>query len=185
MLQSCYGTERLLLRLSRPELAAGVAEYYRRNRDFLRALEPERDEAFFTEAHQREELAAFQENQRNGREARFWIEKKSEPLHVIGSVALNNIMMGPFCSCFLAYKLDAQELRQGYAAEAVRRVVELAFDELGLHRIEANIMPRNTASLKLAEKLGFHSEGISPRYLRMNGVWEDHVHMVLLNDEIG
>ena len=60
----------------------------------------------------------------------------------------------------------------------------LAFGPLRLHRVEANIMPRNRPSLRVAEKLGFHSEGISPRYLAIQGVWEDHVHMVRLNEEL-
>ena len=53
----------------------------------------------------------------------------------------------------------------------------------GLHRVEANIMPRNPASLRAAEKAGFVREGLSRRYLNINGVWEDHIHMVRLNED--
>ena len=81
------------------------------------------------------------------------------------------------------YKMDKDLLRQGYASEAVLAVVELAFRGLNLHRIEANILPRNAASLALARKCGFREEGLSPKYLRINGVWEDHIHMVRLNEE--
>ena len=66
--------------------------------------------------------------------------------------------------------------------EALRRLVEIAFHDLLLHRLEANIMPRNIPSLRVAEKVGFRSEGLSPRYLQVDGVWEDHLHMVLLNE---
>jgi ribosomal-protein-alanine N-acetyltransferase len=58
------------------------------------------------------------------------------------------------------------------------------FGEYGLHRIEANIMPRNAASLRVVEKAGFHREGLAKKYLKINGVWEDHIHMVLLNDRM-
>lgn len=68
--------------------------------------------------------------------------------------------------------------------EAVEAVVNHAFHELRLHRIEANIMPRNQASLRVVQKLGFQNEGISRKYLQINGKWEDHIHMVLLNEEM-
>ena len=58
------------------------------------------------------------------------------------------------------------------------------FTEKRLHRIEANIIPRNIASIKAIEKAGFIYEGISKKYLNINGVWEDHLHYVLLNSEI-
>jgi [ribosomal protein S5]-alanine N-acetyltransferase len=58
------------------------------------------------------------------------------------------------------------------------------FQELGLHRIEANIMPKNKRSLRVVEKLGFYNEGLAYKYLKINGKWEDHIHMVLLNDKV-
>jgi ribosomal-protein-alanine N-acetyltransferase len=64
----------------------------------------------------------------------------------------------------------------------VKKCVDIAFMELNLHRLEANIMPRNKASLKVVEKLGFHHEGLARRYLHINGQWEDHIHMVKLNE---
>jgi len=58
------------------------------------------------------------------------------------------------------------------------------FNEFGLHRIEANIMPKNKRSLRVAPKLGFVNEGTASQYLKINGKWEDHIHMVLLNDKV-
>ena len=74
-----------------------------------------------------------------------------------------------FCSCFLGYKLDKDHLRQGLMSEAVQECVRIAFEELGLHRIEANIMPHNLPSLGVAEKCGFVREGLSRKYLKING----------------
>jgi ribosomal-protein-alanine N-acetyltransferase len=98
-------------------------------------------------------------------------------------VALTSIVWGAFRSATVAYKTDGDLLRQGYAAEALSAVVELAFEGLNLHRLEASIMPRNAASLALARKCGFVEEGRSPRYICINGVWEDHIHMARLNEE--
>lgn len=67
--------------------------------------------------------------------------------------------------------------------EAVGKVTEIAFGRLGLHRIEANIMPWNTRSLRVVQKNGFVNEGIARDYLLINGKWEDHIHMVKLNPE--
>jgi ribosomal-protein-alanine N-acetyltransferase len=68
--------------------------------------------------------------------------------------------------------------------EAVAAVVTQAFTTLGLHRIEANAMPRNAASRRVLARLGFDEEGVSRHYLKIAGVWEDHVRHVLLNREM-
>ena len=64
---------------------------------------------------------------------------------------------------------------------AVEMLIKYAFEELGLHRIEANVMPKNKASLRVLEKNQFINEGTSKYYLNINGVWEDHIHMVKIN----
>ena len=64
---------------------------------------------------------------------------------------------------------------------AVEMITKFSFEELGLHRLEANVMPKNKASLRVLEKNQFVNEGISKYYLNINGVWEDHVHMVKIN----
>ena len=162
-------------------LAPRTAAYYARNRAFLRPFEPERPQAFFTVEGQRDillrELLAAQ-----GRRAyRFYIEPKCAPALVVGSIGLNDVVWGAFCSAFLGYKLDAAYLNRGYMTAAVGMVVQYAFAEAGLHRVEANVMPRNKPSLRVLEKNGFVNEGISKYYLNINGVWEDHVHMVRIN----
>ena len=176
-------TSRLILRPAHPRLAKAAADYYARNREHLTPFEPSFPEGFCTVGYQkalmRQDCRAAKEN----RGLRYWVFRKEDPDTAIGCVALNNIILGAFRSCFLAYKMDKDLLRQGYASEAVLAVVELAFQGLNLHRIEANILPRNTASLALARKCGFKEEGLSPKYLRINGVWEDHIHMVRLNEE--
>jgi ribosomal-protein-alanine N-acetyltransferase len=68
--------------------------------------------------------------------------------------------------------------------EAIKKGIDLVFNDYGLHRIEANVMPKNVRSLRVTEKLGFYNEGIAHKYLKINGIWEDHVHMVLLNDNV-
>jgi ribosomal-protein-alanine N-acetyltransferase len=94
------------------------------------------------------------------------------------------MVWGVFLSCYLGYKLDKDEINQGYMTEAIKKGIDIVFSEYGLHRIEANIIPRNKRSLKVTEKLGFYNEGTAYKYLKINGIWEDHIHMVLLNDKV-
>ena len=62
-------------------------------------------------------------------------------------------------------------------------VCRSAFEELGLHRVQISIIPRNTASRRVVEKLGIRDEGIAERYLEINGVWEDHIRYAITAEE--
>ena len=177
-------TPRQRLYLSHPDLAPAVSAYLRRNRAFLTPFQPLRPPGYEKEEQQRVLLQEDVDAYEVGTGLRLWLAPRKSADEIIGFAHLSNIVRGAFCSCFLGYQLDAAHKNQGYMTEALEQVMALAFGPLGLHRVEANIMPRNRPSLRVAEKLGFHSEGISPRYLAIQGVWEDHVHMVRLNEEL-
>ncbi|SHK13170.1 ribosomal-protein-alanine N-acetyltransferase [Anaerocolumna jejuensis DSM 15929] len=178
-----YNTERLTLKVLDKSSAEIVLDYYLRNREFLGEWEPLRSEEFYTKAYQEELLENDLSQIENKKLLRLWIFKKSEENRIIGSIGFSNIVRGIFLSCFLGYKLDKDEINQGYMTEAIKKGIDIVFNEYGLHRIEANIMPRNKQSLRVSEKLGFYHEGIAQEYLKINGIWEDHIHMVLLNDK--
>lgn len=174
-------TERLLLRVLDDSWAKELLRYFERNREFLEPWEPTRPEGFYTRRGQADHLKGDMAAMDAGQMLRLWIFRKEEPATVIGSVALNTIVMGCFLSCYMGYRLDVRYAGRGYMTEAAGCLVKFGFHTLGLHRVEANIIPRNTASLRVAEKLGFENEGLSPKYLKINGKWEDHVHMVKRN----
>ena len=192
MVQNTYKTNRLVLQLANPIFGVEVAQYYTRNREFLRQWEPLRKEAFFTPYYQQNALYHELGAAINGTDIQFWIRlgqsqreqnlPATQPAPIIGMISLNAIVRGAFCSAYLAYKLDKEYLRQGLMSEALEKVIQIAFTELGLHRLEANVLPRNLASIALAKKAGFKEEGIARKYLKINGVWEDHLHLVLLNE---
>ena len=177
-------TGRLFLKSPHEMTGAAVAGYYLRNREFLREYSPERADAFYTEAFQEGLLRVQQVEWKAQMSCRFFICRKEAPEEVIGSVALNSIIKGAFQSCFLGYQLDGEHINRGYMTEAVRRVVRFAFEELKLHRVEGNVIPGNAASRAVLQKCGFVNEGISRKYLKINGKWEDHMRYVLLNEEM-
>jgi [ribosomal protein S5]-alanine N-acetyltransferase len=93
---------------------------------------------------------------------------------LLGYIRLSQIVKGNFGSAYLSYGVFAEHAQQGYGKAAIKAMLRLAFNELKLHRIEANIQPANTASIALVKACGFQLEGYSPRYLKINGRWRDH-----------
>ncbi|MFI6348118.1 GNAT family N-acetyltransferase [Streptomyces sp. NPDC050560] len=93
---------------------------------------------------------------------------------IAGFVNISNVIGGAARSGTLSYGAFAHAARQGLTGEAVRLVVRHAFDRLGLHRLEINAQPANTASVALARGLGFRLEGYSPGFLHIDGAWRDH-----------
>ena len=185
-------TDRLLLRTLNSTNAKEVCKYLVSNRTFLEPWETRRDPQYFTVDEQAKLLDTQNKANKEGSGLSLWIFLKhsSDAKDIqygqvpIGNINFSNIIRGPFLSCFLGYKLDRQHLSRGYATEAIHRGMGYVFDILKLHRVEANVMPRNTASRRVLEKLGFESEGLAPRYLKINGKWEDHIHYSIRNEAL-
>jgi ribosomal-protein-alanine N-acetyltransferase len=102
---------------------------------------------------------------------------------LIGEVSLGSVQRGPFQSAYVGYWIDQRHAGHGYVPEAVVLVMRYAFEELGLHRVEAAIVPRNVRSRRVAAKLQLREEGTSERFLQIRGVWEDHVRYAITYEE--
>ena len=98
---------------------------------------------------------------------------------IIGVFNISGIMHGLFKSAYLGYYASAEYAGKGLMSQVLQLVLKEIFTTLNLHRIEANVQPTNTASIKLATKNGFIKEGFSPRYLKINGIWQDHFRFAL------
>jgi ribosomal-protein-alanine N-acetyltransferase len=114
-------------------------------------------------------------------EAGFLVRRVGDDA-ICGVVNLNVITYEALCSAYLSYYAVQQHAQKGYMRDGLQQVIDRAFNEMGLHRLEANIQPGNEASIRLVESLGFECEGYSPRYLRINGKWRDHERWALLAD---
>lgn len=103
---------------------------------------------------------------------------------LVGQMHLFNIVWGPGRSGAVGYWVAQDRARLGIATLALAAVVDHAFAGLGLHRVEANIRPDNTASRRLVEKLGFRNEGVRERFLHMHDGWCDHVSYALTTEDV-
>ena len=98
---------------------------------------------------------------------------------IVGFINISEIVRGFFQSAFIGYGAVAAHAGHGYMSEGLELVLARAFNDLRLHRLEANIQPGNTASIALVEKAGFVREGFSERYLKIGGRWRDHEHWAI------
>jgi ribosomal-protein-alanine N-acetyltransferase len=168
-------TARLVLRTARPEEAAAVVDYFVRNEAHLASWEPARPPGFYTEALWRERLEGYRDEQLAGRAYRFHLFAREQPRHVIGTLGLTNVVRGPFLCAQLGFGLDARCQGRGLMVEAVEAAVGFAFDELGLHRVEANHQPQNLRSAAVLRRARFEIQGYARDYLFIDGAWRDHV----------
>lgn len=100
-----------------------------------------------------------------------------------GELNLSNIVLGAFRSAHVGYWIDKMQAGNGYIPEALVAVCRFAFEEIDLHRLQVSIVPRNTRSRRVVEKLDFRCEGLAERYLEINGVWEDHLRYAITAEE--
>lgn len=155
------------------------------NRGFFEQFSMIREHSFYTLESQVEKIQRHEENRKNDEEYYFGLFQK-ENNKLIGTISLFQVLRGSLQSAFIGYFLDQHHNGKGYATEAVKVLVGYAFEELHLHRIEAGVMPRNLPSQRVLEKAGFHREGIARKNVNINGIWEDHQVLAILNpnDEI-
>jgi ribosomal-protein-alanine N-acetyltransferase len=133
---------------------------------------------FATEA----EYFRFVNHCRSPRCSNFFVVR-TDGRALVGAINVENIIRGYFHSAFLGYYAFTPHAGQGLMREGLVQAVDHAFDELTLHRLEANIQPWNERSIALVRSLGFRFEGLSPKYLRISGRWRDHERYALLSED--
>jgi [ribosomal protein S5]-alanine N-acetyltransferase len=144
-----------------------------RNKDFFEPWEPVQSARHFTLPGQRDEISrAIADSEQDTRYA-FGVFLTADD-RMVGRVALSNVSRGAWQNATLGYYIDEAHTRRGLATQAVLLTLQFAFEQAGLHRVQAAVLPRNAASRRVLEKSGFHREGRSMKHLQINGVWEDH-----------
>lgn len=102
---------------------------------------------------------------------------------LVGEINISTIVRGAMQGCTVGYWIDEAHAGQGLVPEALVLILRFAFEDLGLHRVEIGIIPRNLASRRVVEKLGIREEGLAERFLQINGQWEDHVRYGITAEE--
>jgi [ribosomal protein S5]-alanine N-acetyltransferase len=153
-----------LLRRLVPDDSDEVARLVRANREFLAPFDPPRDESFFTSEGQRERLE-------DASSAAFGIIADGA---IVGGVTISDSVYGAFRSAYIGYWVAERLNGRGLATLAVGEAVEIAFRELGLHRLQAGTLADNIASQRVLEKNHFERIGLARRYLFIAGEWRDH-----------
>ncbi len=103
-----------------------------------------------------------------------WVIVSKEGSGFVGSIGLNHIY-APAKRASVGYELHRSSWGQGYATEALAAVVEFAHQRLGLHRVEASVVPENAASLRVLQKAGFQREGVLRALGFFGGAFQDLV----------
>ncbi len=156
----------------RPEDADEMLELRIRNREFFTPFEPVLPLEHFTRRAQLDAIVHGNRAWDDDREFTFGIALPTGEL--AGRIRLSVVVRGPWQNANMGYYVSREANGRGICTEAVGLTVGFAFERLGLHRVQAAVMPRNTASIRVLEKNEFRREGLAPRYLRINGEWEDH-----------
>lgn len=181
LVQFQLNTERLTLRNLTPENTEEMLDYYIRNEEHLRQYEPTRDSGFYTYEGQKEILTESFRQFIDGTSIDLGIFKDEK---LIGKIKLSNIVYGILRNAFVGYSIDKEHQGKGYMKEALNTVCSYAFEEMGLHRLEASTLMENSRSQGVLKACGFNELGISEKYLYINGEWRDHKIFYKVNDDL-
>ncbi|MBO1752016.1 GNAT family N-acetyltransferase [Actinotalea sp. BY-33] len=118
---------------------------------------------------------------RSGAALPFAVEYRGE---LVGQLTVSTIVRGSLCSGSIGYWISEHVAGRGITPTAVALAVDHCLGPVGLHRVEINIRPENTPSLRVVEKLGLRDEGVRERYLHIQGEWRDHRTFAVTAEEL-
>lgn len=185
-LSTTLPTRRLLLRAPRASDVPALRRALRENAEHLRPWSPAP-----TSGGDVPSLVSL--TQLVTAQRRAWRDDRSYVLlvtdvttgEIVGRVALSEIVRGVFQNAYLGYWIDHRVVGRGLMTEAVSAALAFALGPLGLHRVQAAIIPGNAPSLRVAQKVGLREEGLARAYLQIAGSWQDHRIFAITADELG
>ncbi len=183
-LSTTLPTRRLLLRPPRTSDVPTLRRVLRENAEHLRPWSPASTEEGGPSLVSLTQLVTSQR--------RAWRDDRSYVLlvtdvttgDIVGRVALSELVRGVFQSAYLGYWIDHRVAGRGLMTEAVSAALGFALGPLGLHRVQAAIIPENAPSLRVAAKTGLREEGLAVRYLKIAGRWQDHRIFAITAEEL-
>lgn len=161
--------------------AAELTEVLQLNREFMAPWEPVRTDAYFTVDAQATAIQEVLGRHERGRALPHVIVDDAG--RIIGRITLSGIIRGPFESCSVGYWVQASDNGRGHATAALAEIKSIAFEQLGLHRIQGETLLHNVASQRVLDRNGFVRIGMAPKFLKIAGSWQDHLLYHVLNTE--
>ncbi len=177
-------TENLILRAPQVGDYAAWSLLRMESRDFLTPWEPTWNEDDLTRNSFRLRVKrAAREIAADEAYSLFVVDARTDAL--LGGLTLGLVRRGVAQACTLGYWMGERHAGKGHMSEAVRGALRFAFQDLALHRVEAACLPSNEPSRRLLERVGFQHEGLARAYLRINGLWADHLlYAALASDRL-
>ncbi len=173
--KTCSKVTPILIRPPKPEDAAAFISAVKRSRDLHRTW-------INRKATTAKEFSAYLERFKDGHHCGFLVIEQNSG-SIVGVININDIIRGAFQSASLGYYAFHPYAGQGLMFEGLKQVVRHVFTKLKLHRLEANIEPKNRRSIALVKKCGFVREGLSRRLLKVCGQWRDHERWALIAED--
>ena len=159
------------------------AELRAQSREFLTPWEPAWTRDELTKAAYRRRIRFYQREVREETGFAFFIYRSHDDC-LLGGLSLSQVRRGVTQSCTVGYWLGQPHTGQGYMSDALQTVIPFVFQTLVLNRLEAACLTRNTSSIRVLEKAGFQLEGLARKYLKINGVWQDHFLYAIVGDDL-
>ncbi|QAT61005.1 MULTISPECIES: GNAT family N-acetyltransferase [Tissierellales] len=173
--------DKIFIRFFEDTDAEALLDLHLRNSEFFQKYSPTFDDDFYTIDSTRKYISDSVKQREEDKAYSFGICLKDNG-KLVGDISIFHIFRGSLQKCLIGYSLDKQYNGNGYTTEAVSLVVEFAFNELHLHRVEAGVMLSNIGSMRVLEKAGFHREGIEQKGVKINGQWQDHQIFAIISD---
>ena len=177
-------TKRLVLSVYKPSAAPAVTDYLVRNRAFHKPFSQRQNERYYTVSEQklylRSDLRQYRQNTLVG----FWITLPDDPSRIIGRLSFYSMVGGCMNTSYVGYHLDEKEQGKGYMREALLAGCDFMFKYFKLHRIEADILPTNSRSIKVVTECGFTKMGYNVKFMKIDGRYQDHEMFVKLNSDV-
>ena len=175
-------TERTDICLLAPDHARHLQDYLLENRSHLAPFEPLRNDDYCTLDTIAQRISSARREYDEKRSLMLVFTLKNEP-QIIGSINFTNFVFGVFQACYLGFSLDRACQGKGLMREALEQAIRYVRENYGIHRIMANHLPDNVRSSNTLKSLGFVQEGYAHSYLKINGIWQDHVLNALIFPE--
>lgn len=165
-----------MIRLVPPTAAVAdeLLRFETANRAFFEAHVNARPASYYSPEGVRAAIALAEREAAEDRGYQFLVRGESGEL--LGRVNLIGVRRAHFHCADLGYRMAEAACGRGIASEAVRMVLDKAFGELDLRRLEANARVSNEGSIRVLRRNGFREFGRSTRSFELGGVWHDRLH---------